>query len=195
MSLVKNTFLMLLLFCFCTVNATVCKTKNIAFRSFWHPFFQCNRLAYCDESACGKPVADHYCQLLGYDYSQSNTIAYHVGLTHSLTNRVRCTGWGCDGFMEICCARDLNHNPPRHYHYREQAFVVPRFNDYRVDWCYKAGCGCGARAANAFCTHLGYLKAKHYEKECQVQATKTIGSQQLCFGDHCNAFKLIVCYR
>lgn len=176
-------------------NASCLVEKNRAFRNVWHPSYQCNRLAYCDEEGCGKIVADKYCQFLGYECATNHLIEHNVGLTHSLSNRERCTGWQCDGFLVINCMTDLSHIPPKAYHYREREFVFPRFNDYRVDFCYKHTWGCGAPAANSFCSHMGYLKAVHFEKECSVQATKALGNQELCFGDECSAFKTIVCSR
>lgn len=175
------------------LNAAKPKTQVI--RNFWHPLFQGNRLAYCDKSVCGKPVADEYCRIMGYEYSAHHIIAYNVGLTHFLSDRMRCTGWRCHGFINISCATHSQHNPPKTYHYRQRKFVVPRVNDYRVDWCYKRHHDCGARAANAFCIYQGYLKAIHFTQECEVQATKTIGSQELCFGDECDGFESIVCFR
>ncbi|KTD60809.1 hypothetical protein [Legionella shakespearei] len=171
--------------------------KNKAFRTIWHPTFLGERLDYCtlDGKACGKEVAKRYCQMLGYDYSTQNVIAYNVGLTNYLASRAQCKGWRCNGFMSISCAVGLSHNPPKSYHYREKRFVVPRYNDYRVDWCYNKNQGCGRRAANSFCSRMGFMQAKRFERENHISATKAIGSQELCFGNQCNAFKSIVCYR
>lgn len=170
---------------------------NKAYRNFWHPTFLGERLDYCTfgGNECGKVVADRYCQLLGYDYSSQNVIAYNVGLTNYLDKRATCKGWRCNGFMTIGCATGLSHVPPKPYHYREKRFADPRYNDYRVDWCYDRNHGCGAKAANSFCSRMGFMQAKRFVKETQVSATKAIGSQQLCFGNQCNAFKMIVCYR
>jgi len=185
------------LFCSLLEQSSATEKQNKAFRNFWHPTYRGVRLDYCtvDGKECGKAVADRYCQFLGYDYSNQNVIAYNVGLTQFLSSQVRCTGWRCNGFMTIGCAIGLSHTPPKPYHYREQRFADPRYNDYRVDWCYNQKDGCGARAANSFCNRLGFMQAKYFIKETQVSATKTIGSQELCFGNQCNAFKMIVCYR
>lgn len=171
--------------------------QNKAFRNFWHPTFLGERLDYCDLDGkdCGKTVANRYCKILGYDYSNQSVIAYNVGLTNYLGTNARCTGWRCNGFMTIGCALNLSHIPPKSYHYREKRFVYPRFRDYRVDWCYQQNSQCGLRAANSFCSRMGFIQAKHFEKETQVSATKTIGSQELCFGNQCNSFKMILCSR
>ena len=58
--------------------------QNKAFRNFWHPTYHGERLDYCtvDGKECGKAVANRYCQMLGYDYSSQNVIAYNIGLTN-----------------------------------------------------------------------------------------------------------------
>ncbi|RUR16905.1 hypothetical protein ELY21_12365 [Legionella sp. km535] len=183
--------------CFFSLQLNAKGLQNKAFRTIWHPTYLGERLDYCsfDGKECGKDVANRYCQMLGYDYSSQNVIAYNVGLTNYLSSRAQCKGWRCNGFMTISCAIGLSHNPPKPYHYREKEFAYPRYNDYRVDWCYDKDKGCGARAANSFCSRMGYLQAKRFVKESQISATKSIGSQELCFGNQCNAFKSILCYR
>lgn len=188
--------LFFLLFSFLTY-AKVEVGQNKVFRNFWHPMYQGERLAYCtvDKKECGKAVADRYCHMMGYDYANQSVVAYNVGLTHFISSRAQCVGWRCHGFMTIGCATHLSHTPPQSYHYRERRYVAPRYEHYRVDWCYDRNSDCGLRAANSFCSRVGYMRAKHFVKEIKVSATKTIGSQELCFGSQCSAFKMIVCYR
>ncbi len=173
------------------------KLHNQTYRDFWHPTYHGERLDFCsiDGRECGKQVADRYCQLLGYDYSSQNVIAHNLGLTNFLSTRAQCSGWRCNGFMTISCAKGIKHHPPRPYHYTEKKYVYPRFNHYRLDWCYKQNHNCGAMAANSFCSRLGYVRAKRFIKEAQISATKTIGSQELCFGNGCNSFREIICSR
>ena len=191
--------LMVFIFMLCSLNGhlNAASSHNKVFRNFWHPTFLGERLDYCslDGKECGKTIANRYCQMLGYDYASQSIIAHNVGLTNYLGSRARCTGWRCNGFMTIGCATGVLHHPPKLYHYREKKFVNPRFNDYRIDWCYNRSKGCGARAANSFCSRMGYMQAKGFKKEQHVAATKTINSQELCFGKECSAFKMIVCYR
>lgn len=171
-------------------------SPNKAFRTFWHPTFQGARLDYCsvDGKECGKAVANRYCQILGYDYASQNIIAYNIGLTHYLTTRVQCTGWRCNGFMSISCARNLS-LAPKPYHYQQKEFTHPRYNEFRVDWCYQRNQGCGAKAANSFCSRMGYLAAQRFVRESNVGATKAVGTEELCFGTQCKAFQTIVCER
>ena len=193
----RSMLVFLVIFCSFMGQLNASSSQNKAFRSFWHPTFLGERLDYCtvDGHECGKAVAHRYCQMLGYDYSSQNIIAYNIGLTHFIASRAECKGWRCNGFMTIDCATGISNTPPKPYHYREKKFAYPRFNDYRINWCYSENKGCGARAANSFCSRMGFMQAKHFVKESQISATKTIGSQELCFGANCDAFKLIVCSR
>ncbi|HAU1034029.1 TPA: hypothetical protein ACT9A3_000551 [Legionella pneumophila] len=197
MSNFRNFLVFILLFFSFCGQLTASSKQNLAFRNFWHPTYLGQRLDYCtlDGKECGKEVANRYCQMLGYDYSTQNVIAYNVGLTNYLGSKAQCKGWRCNGFMTIACAIGLSHTPPKPYHYREKKFAVPRYNDYRVDWCMERNKGCGKQAANSFCNRMGYMQAKDFVKQAQVSATKTIGNQELCFGNQCNAFKMIICYR
>lgn len=193
MSNFRNFLIFLMLLCAFSAHSK----PNKAFRNIWHPTYLGQRLDYCtiDGKDCGKAVANRYCQMLGYDFASQNVIAHNIGLTNYLATKSHCAGWRCNGFMIITCASKLSHKPPKPYHYREQKFQHPRFNNYRVDWCYERGHGCGRRAANSFCSRMGFLQAKRIVKETGVGATKTIGSQELCFGTRCNSFASIICYR
>ncbi len=172
-------------------------TQSNAHRTFWHPTYLGERLNYCsvDGKECGREIANRYCQILGYGYSRQNVIAYNVGLTRFLGTKGQCQGWRCNGFMNIVCTSTFLQNPPKQYHYREKLFSYPRYNDYRVDWCYNKDSQCGSKAANSFCSRMGYIQAKQFNKQIQISATKTIGSEELCFGKECNAFKMILCSR
>lgn len=172
-------------------------TNNNAVRSFWHPTYLGQRLDYCtqNKAQCGKVVANRYCQMLGYTQAKTYAIAHNVGLTNFLESRARCVGWTCDGFMNIDCTTELSHSPPKPYYYSEKQFYHPRFNGYRVDWCYEKDKQCGRKAAFSFCRRMGYLDAKTYTKALKSYATQTIGSQALCFGPQCTSFESIKCYR
>ncbi|MFT4059984.1 MAG: hypothetical protein QM652_10600 [Legionella sp.] len=197
--MISFRYLVIFIFLLCTfsIHANSSNQQNKTFRSFWHPKYHGERLAYCtpDGKKCGKAIANHYCKMMGYQHVHQQVIAHNVGLTNYISTRARCKGWQCDGFMTISCITTLPHMPPKPYHYREQNFPDPRFNHYRVAWCYNRKQDCGSPAANAFCRHLGFMNAKHFVKENQVGATRTIGSEELCFGNECQAFKIIVCYR
>lgn len=168
-----------------------------AMRSFWHPMYHGQRLAYCasDNSRCGLKIADDYCKMMGYDFATQQIIAPNVGLTNFLGTSIRCKGWECNGFMTITCAIYLKHSPPKSYYYTEKKFVYPRYYQYRVDYCYALDKGCGYQAANSFCKRKGFLNAKHWKKEAKIQASRHIGSESLCFGDSCNGFEEIICLR
>ncbi|KTD18890.1 hypothetical protein [Legionella jordanis] len=171
--------------------------KDNMYRNFWLPKYHGERLNYCslDGKACGIKLAHRYCRLMGYEYADQAVIAHNVGLTNYLFCRARCKGWRCNGFKNIRCVAKVRHAPPKPYHYRYRRFVFPRFERYRVDWCYDGSRGCGRRAAFSFCRRMGYLNTRGYKIEKCIAATKAIGNQKLCFGVLCNAFEYIDCSR
>jgi hypothetical protein len=169
--------------------------QDLTYRSFWHPTYHQERLNYCslDGKICGLKLATQYCKSLGYARATHAIKAYNLGFTHYFPTKDRCKGSNCHGFVTINCAKsDAN---KKAYHYREKRFVVPRFNNYRVDFCYDKQKGCGKQAANAFCANMGYSKAVHFKRETNLFATQNLGQKALCFGVGCQGFKYITCFR
>ncbi|MGQ3892743.1 hypothetical protein [Legionella sp. CNM-4043-24] len=173
------------------------KNSEIYHRSFWQPYFNGQRLAWCtaDGKECGQPVANRYCRMMGYARADKQIKANNIGLANYISSSVRCTGWQCNGFKTIRCRDSMTDKPPQSWHYRLRRFVYPRFNNYRVDWCYDGATGCGRRAAYSFCRRLGFEGVRRYAIQKAVPATQAIGNQKLCFGGACQAFADIVCYR
>jgi|GEM_PF-1057148 len=167
------------------------------YRNFWYPTYLIKRLDYClmGGKICGEEVATRYCNMMGYARAGEQLIDKNVGFTNYLSTRVECKGWRCNGFKLITCVGAFVHKPEKEYYYRYKRFVLPRFDHYRVDWCYKNGHQCGQRVATSFCRRMGYLRAKNYKKQDVVPATKTLGDQALCFGPRCSGFSDITCYR
>jgi hypothetical protein len=62
-------------------------------------------LDWCREwgSACGKPAADAYCQMLGHARSGHIQIRNNVGKTAIISNKAICSESTCDGFRLIEC--------------------------------------------------------------------------------------------
>lgn len=178
-------------------NAQGASQSQNYYRTFLNPVYQGSRLAYCMEGdkTCGLPVANRYCQQMGYEHATQQIIDYNVGKTQAFLCRKPCKGWQCNGFSLIRCVGQIIHKPISAYYYRSQAFVCPRFNHARVDWCYENGKGCGKRASNSFCRRMGYLRAKSYKIQNHVLQTKAIGNHRLCLGEQCKAFGEIICYR
>ncbi|KTD29424.1 hypothetical protein [Legionella maceachernii] len=178
-------------------NTYAANRSNYFYRNFWLPTYHGERLNYCtvDSKHCGLPVASRYCQMMGYLRADQQVIDYNVGLTNFISSSMRCKGWRCNGFKTIRCVADLTPIPPKPYHYRFRRFVYPRFEQFRVAWCYDGQRNCGRRAAFSFCRRMGYLRASRYALQQNIAATKAIGNQKLCFGHQCNAFAYITCYR
>lgn len=190
-------FFLLFILIFINIQAVVAHQSNLFYRDFWQPTFHGLRLNYCstDGMKCGDAIAQQYCQKMGYDDVRQQTIDYSVGLTNFLVTPARCKGWQCDGFKLIRCVRQLSHHPAKSYHYRLRQFVYPRYEFYRVAWCYDGVHGCGRQAAYSFCRRMGYSQVQHYAIHKGIAATKAIANQKLCFGRHCKAFKFINCFR
>ena len=191
-------FLLVVLFAFTAlIQADTLSDKHSFYRNLWSPAYNNQRLNYCslDGKKCGLAVANDYCKMMGYEKASEAIIDYHVGETNYFLSNARCKGWHCNGFMLITCVGRFSHKPTQDYSYRSKRFVFPRFDNYRIDWCYKNGRGCGQRTANSFCRRMGYMSAQFFKKEEHVSATKAIGNQRLCFGDRCSGFSSITCYR
>lgn len=182
--------------CLLLCNTSMAARNDDYYRNFWMPKYHGKRLNYCTlDGKCGLPVATKYCQLMGYARADQQIIDNNVGLTNYLFCNARCKGWQCNGFKTIRCVENMSHNPPKAYHYRLRRFVYPRFNNYRVAWCYDGHSGCGRRSAFSFCRRMGYKDVRNYKIQKCIAATKAIGNQKLCFGILCNAFEYIDCFR
>ncbi|WP_242604460.1 hypothetical protein [Legionella gresilensis] len=192
----KSLLCILLLLLMQSVYAV--QRSQLFYRNFWQPYYHGQRLDYCMVGGvnCGLPVANRYCQMMGYARADQQRIAHNVGLTNYISCPKRCKGWRCNGFKTIRCVGYQLHKPPKAYHYRYRRFVYPRYNEYRVAWCYDGVRGCGRRAAYSFCRRMGYLKVSSFSIQKHVAATKAIGNQKLCFGKECcHAFTQITCFR
>ena len=167
------------------------------YRNYWHPIFHGERLNYCalDGKTCGLALATRYCRLMGYQKADQAIIANNVGETRFMEARATCKGWQCNGFKTIRCVSKLAHVPPHSYYYRLHRYVYPRFNHYRIDWCYDGQKNCGRKPAFSFCRRMGYTKVKDFHQAKAIGATQAIGNQKLCFGNTCNGFAYIDCSR
>jgi hypothetical protein len=167
-----------------------------AYHDYWLPTYHQQRLSFClsDKHSCGAVVADTYCQKLGYSKAKKFKIAHNVGMTSYIDKKACCRGWHCQGFNLIRCERTMYHEPKRQYYYRYKKFVFPRWQHYRIDWCYQDNHACGKRAAYSFCRRMGYETATQYQAETHLGATRALGNHQLCFGD-CKGFANITCFR
>ncbi len=189
--------ILLLILCFLAPVLHADAQDGTYTRDFWSPTYHVERLSYCyiDGKTCGKVVATQYCHLMGFENLSHEEIEHNVGLTNYLDSNSACRGWGCDGFKLIQCANKIIHRPAASYYYRLKKFAYPRFAHYRVDWCMEKNKHCGKQAAYSFCRRLGYEQVKSFKKDKFVPATRTLGSEALCFGFGCKGFSEIICYR
>lgn len=197
MKVVRHFFITLLL-CGLLIGQACAGGHNQQYsRNFWNPLYQGQALDYCsaDGNECGASIANRYCRMMGYDVATQQLVDYDVGNTRYIVGCQGCKGLQCKGFSKIRCVSKFKHKPMPEYYYRTQAFVFPRYNHSRVDWCYEKGQGCGRLAAHSFCRRMGYMKAKQYAIDAHVSETRALGNHRLCLGRECNAFSRITCYR
>ncbi|OGV37935.1 MAG: hypothetical protein A3E88_03305 [Legionellales bacterium RIFCSPHIGHO2_12_FULL_35_11] len=178
-------------------NATAGEDSLAYYRDFWDPHYHGKLLNYCsrDKKDCGVNIASKFCKLMGYEKSSKALIAYNVGVSIYMDNCPLCKGWDCNAFKLIRCSSNLKHSPVQSYYFREQTFVLPRFEKYRIAWCYENGKGCGYRGAYSFCRRMGFSKTVDYKIDKSIYATKSLGDHKLCFGEECQAFASITCFR
>ncbi len=190
---IKGILLLIVLVSTCAYSAS----RDSFSRSFWLPIYHGKALNYCstDGKQCGLQVASRYCQMMGYEKADKATIAYNIGVSHYINSAGLCKDWRCNGFKTIRCIAKITHKPPKETDYRLARFSVPRFNNYRVDWCYDGQKQCGKRAAFSFCRHLGYMSVKSFVIEKHIGITQAIGNQKICLGQSCQGFKEIICFR
>lgn len=73
-------------------------------------------------------------------------------------------------------------------------FQKPKFKGHLLDWCVQWGQGCGKPAADAYCKTKGFEGAEAFNKwEDAGQATRLIGSNQVCDEEMCDSFTMIAC--
>lgn len=177
--------------------------NHVYFRNFWTPLVHGLPLAFCSSNGtgCGKSVAQAYCRAMGYQSADHWTRAYHLPQTRYLDNDRHCTQHECDGFKTIRCVGRLSMYRQVLYPYRKMRFMFPRFNGYRVDWCYDgqpsnaSKKSCGRRAAQSFCVRLGYMKTIGFRPQAHLGETQAIGNQKRCDHLRCQGFHHIDCYR
>lgn len=167
------------------------------YRMFWDPEFHKQPLNYCDENKkkCGKPIANQYCQMMGFHHAHRFLKAPNLGVTNFISGKNMCRGWKCSGFKWIECAGERTYKMVPYSDYRQELFVRPMWHKYPLSWCYKNNKGCGHRAAYSFCRWQGYEQVKQISKSKAVPASKEIGTSALCFENQCKGFEYIICSR
>lgn len=172
------------------------------YHDFWSPRYHGELLSNCfyHKSICGIEVANQYCKVMGYKKAIKALVTNNVGLANYIDGcpnckKYQCKGWDCNGFKVIRCVDSVEHAPGYSYHYRQRNFVLPRLDNFRLDWCYEDGKGCGKKVANSFCRIMGYTESHDYKLDNKVYASREIGNGKLCFGKNCRGFSYINCYR
>jgi hypothetical protein len=75
-----------------------------------------------------------------------------------------------------------------------KSFNQPQYKGHLLDWCLTWATDCGKPAADKFCQKNGYDAASAFPKwEDAGQATRLIGSNQVCDEAMCDSFTSIQC--
>lgn len=77
-----------------------------------------------------------------------------------------------------------------------RTFNNPRYQGFRLDWCWTWAHHCGHRTANEFCRRNGYRRAVNWKAPLiEISPTKMMGSGQLCTIGRCGSFEWITCVK
>jgi hypothetical protein len=75
-----------------------------------------------------------------------------------------------------------------------KTFRNPRYQGFRLDWCWTWAKHCGHKTANEFCRRQGYRRAVNWKAPViEISPTKMMGSGQLCTIGRCGSFEWITC--
>jgi len=132
---------------------------------------------------CGKPAADYFCKVKGYNRAVYFQKEADIGYTRILKTNQICNSPGCDSFKFIRCKKS-----------GYKRFIRPKYHGVALDWCYTWNNRCGKKAANEFCRWRGYHKgASGFKKENNIGYTKIMRTGQICNMPGCDSFLYIDC--
>lgn len=136
---------------------------------------------------CGKPAADKFCRVKGYNKSVAYKKENNVGYTRILQTGQICNSPGCDSFKYIRCEK----KPVRF-----KRFTSPKYKGVALDWCYTWASNCGRKPAREYCKAKGYPKGVfRFKKKDNVGYTKIMRTGQICNSPGCDSFRYIDCKR
>ena len=170
-------------------------------RTFKKPKTGSYRVDWCYKWAkqCGEPAANRYCKTKGYDEATDFEKAEDIGdefPTKVLGTGQICDDESCDGFKFITCDRSDEEDTSDEPIYSDKEFNKPNLAGFRIHFCFVPGGGCGQKAADTYCTNVGYQKALSYRQSTLLfglKAPRYLGTGQICNGLDCVGFKSIIC--
>jgi hypothetical protein len=147
---------------------------------------------------CGKPAADYFCRLKGYQQSVNFQEAQDVGYTKLPKTGQICSAQYCDSFAFVDCQGYSSTTPPYNPGQpgQQNSYSYPSIRGYRLDWCRLWATDCGQGAADSFCRSMGYSRAISFDIDSDIglrSPTMVIESGQICSEAFCDGFKYINC--
>jgi hypothetical protein len=172
--------------------------QSLVYETLWEPMFHGERLSACNQSLsqCGKPIANAYCCLMGYEGVKNFKIAPNLGITRTLSGPYECQGWMCSGFSWIKCYGHRRYHSRPLSDYKKKLFTRPHWKHLPLSWCSdNRQKSCGHRSAYQFCRWQGFSGVSTYSKSKNVPASRSIATNAICIQNHCRGFEYIVCQR
>lgn len=135
---------------------------------------------------CGQPAADNFCRRRRYAFASAFKVEPYVIRTRTGGSNELCAGFQCVGFESITCTEAIS---------RGRSFQNPRWKGMRLDNCRSFARDCGKPAADAWCVASGFASSFHHVLDSTRGrgSTRIISNDQICNGDFCVGFQMIVC--
>jgi len=151
------------------------------------------RLDWCLswERDCGKPAADAFCKLQGYDAARSFEKQVTGGQTWLPADEQICGGDKCAALAEVVCERPVKGAT----NVVAITIPAPRVNRLPLAECLQGTLGCGQQAADTFCRAVGLARATRFERSPDGTRSVHLGDQATCGGPQCRALINVACSR
>lgn len=170
------------------------RAQKIATTATLHPTMKGMSVDHCIMKGkhCGRPAADYYCQVKGFDQAGDWTMASRSQRTIYAGDGKKCKGESCRGFATVTCFGGMAEREGPMY---RRPMIRHQDKSYRLDWCLAYGKKCGQPAAQAFCHARGYASTKGFAVERYVSPTHVPDetTRKICTGRICDGFKYIAC--
>ena len=165
-------------------------TARAGIDEFPNPKYKGHLLDWCVTwgANCGKPAADKWCQMKGYEGAEAFNKWENAGQSTRLigSNQV-CDEEMCDAFSMVACFKaEAADN-------EEETFNKPKYKGKRLDWCLAWSKQCGKPAADAYCEFKGYNTSTGFAIANDVGNTRLIGTNEVCTEPFCDGFKFVTC--
>ncbi len=177
-----------------TMEVDWVRAQKIATSAVLHPMLKGRAADHCFMKGkhCGRPAADYYCQMKGFDQAGDWTMATRSMPTTHIGDGKACTGSDCKAFATVTCLGGMTERDGPMF---RKPMTRHGGKEYRLDWCLSYGKQCGKPVAEAFCRMRGYAGTTGFATERYVSPTHVLDEKErkICTGRICDGFKYIAC--